>query len=105
MTDLITFKSDPIAFKKALAEAIEWLEGEGVGEHYSTVGTIFKIDPDSIRIAIRRKAKKTLNQNRTYNTHGGNNKCHGHATSSPDPECYEVTITCITSGQVGNQAT
>jgi hypothetical protein len=74
MTDLITFKSNPIAFKKALAEAIEWLEGEGVGERFSTVRTIFKISPDAIRITIDRKAKKTLNKNGTYNTHGGNNK-------------------------------
>jgi len=45
---LIDYKTDPITWKKALAEAIEWKEGEDAGEKWPTVGIIFKIDPSTI---------------------------------------------------------
>ena len=40
-TALLTYKSDPVAFKKALKEAIEWKEGEGKEEHFTTIRRIF----------------------------------------------------------------
>ena len=74
MPTRITSKSDPVAYKKALVDAIEWKEGEGSAETFSTIGTIFQIDLDAIRIALNRKANKTRNSSGTFNTHGGNNK-------------------------------
>ena len=41
---------------------------------FHAVGAIFKIDPDAIRIALKRKTGRTLNQQGVFNTHGGNNK-------------------------------
>jgi hypothetical protein len=71
---LISPKSDPIAYKKALAEAIEWKEGEGSQESWPTIGTIFRIDGDAIRMAFKRKQNRTRNALGSFNSHGGNNK-------------------------------
>ncbi len=71
---LIDRKTDPIAWKKALVEAIKWKEGEGASEKWPTVGIIFKIDPSAVRMVISHKAKRSRNEKGTFNTHRGNNK-------------------------------
>jgi len=71
---LISLKDDPVAYKKALAEAIEWKEGEGSEESWPTIRRIFKVNGDAVRMAFNRKQKRVRNSLRSFNTHGGNNK-------------------------------
>ncbi len=71
---LISLKDDLIAYKKALIGAIKWKEGEGSDKSWPTIGKIFKIDSDAIRIAFRRKVNRVRNVKGSFNTYRGNNK-------------------------------
>ena len=74
MPDKISFKDDPVAYRQALAKAIEWKEGEGPAEYLVPAARIFGVEEDAIRKALKRKEEKTRNNCRFFNTHGGNNR-------------------------------
>src|SRR6266480_588854 len=74
MQDKISFKDDPVAYRQAIAKAIEWKEGEGSTEHLVTAVCIFRVDEDAIRKALKHKEEKNRNNRGFFNTHGGNNR-------------------------------
>ena len=47
-------KAHKAAYKRKLAEAIEWFQGEGRGEKLITAARIYNVNVDSIRMAIKR---------------------------------------------------
>ena len=59
MQDKISFKDDPVAYRQAIAKAIEWKEGEGSTEHLVTAARIFRVDEDAIRKALKHKEEKS----------------------------------------------
>jgi hypothetical protein len=72
------------AYKTRLAEAVEWLQGDGRGEKPVTAARIYGVNPGSIRTSIKR-ARRQLQK-----THGGQNKILSNTqTKAIETYCYE----------------
>jgi len=57
------------AYKRKLAEAIEWLQREGYGEKAATTARIYRVNADSIRTSIKRRVRRLHKEGQ-----GGHNK-------------------------------
>jgi len=72
------------AYKRRLAEAVQWLQGEGHGEKPATAARIYKVNAGSIRTSmkrVRRLQKKGQ---------GGHNKILSDTqTKAIEAYCYE----------------